>query len=156
MISLYNQKIKGNQKSFIIKTRDTLIDIYSLNDCVVYLWQESPIKAHVARFENDQALCVVEVRPLIFFEFFGNCFSFRCWCQAADGNDSKVQTLRKCLQSVEATGLVEYELGGHSADRPAGVFAGQADDRFLGFMFAEKLLLVIVFQIIICFAVFKV
>ena len=61
-------------KTFIITIRDKYLKVESL--CDVYVWQESPIKVHVASFENDQALCVLEVGAQIFFVFLENCFVF--------------------------------------------------------------------------------
>jgi len=61
-------------KTFIITIRDKYLKVESL--CDVHVWQESPIKVHVASFENDQALCVLEVGAQIFFVFLENCFVF--------------------------------------------------------------------------------
>ena len=61
-------------KTFIITIKDKYLKVELL--CDVYVWQESPIKVHVASFENDQALCVLEVGAQIFFVFLENCFVF--------------------------------------------------------------------------------
>ena len=47
------------------------------------------------------------------------------------GNDSQVQSLRKCLQKIESDGLVDFKLGGHDAERPGQVFNGHSEDMFL-------------------------
>ena len=52
-------------------------------------------------------------------------------CQAEDGSDSCVKSLRSCLHAVEQSGVVDFELGGHDFERPAEVFAGEADDKLL-------------------------
>lgn len=52
-------------------------------------------------------------------------------CQEEDGSDSCVKTLRSCLQAVEQSGVVDFEIGGHEFERPAEVFAGEADDKLL-------------------------
>ena len=52
-------------------------------------------------------------------------------CQAEDGSDSCVKSLRSCLHAVEQSGVVDFEIGGHDFERPAEVFAGEADDKLL-------------------------
>ena len=41
--------------------------------------------------------------------------------QDSDGNDGPPISLRSALQQVERTGLVDYEVAGHSCARPAQV-----------------------------------
>ena len=53
------------------------------------------------------------------------------------GNDSQVQSLRKCLQKIESDGLVDFKLGGHDAERPGQVFNGHSDDMFLEYFFVS-------------------
>ena len=52
--------------------------------------------------------------------------------QETDGSDTPVNTLRWCLQKAEKDGMVDWTLGGHVAERPAGVFSGNQDDMLLG------------------------
>lgn len=49
-----------------------------------------------------------------------------------DGSDGPVQTLRWCLQKAEKEGMVDFQLSGHTAERPPQVFNGGADDQKLG------------------------
>ncbi|CAK9030752.1 Uncharacterized protein SCF082_LOCUS19333 [Durusdinium trenchii] len=51
-------------------------------------------------------------------------------CEDEHGADSQVQSLRACLQQIERDGLVDFKLGGHSADRPGQVFNGHSEDMF--------------------------
>ena len=55
-----------------------------------------------------------------------------CMLQETDGSDTPVNTLRWCLQKAEKDGMVDWTLGGHVAERPAGVFSGNQDDMLLG------------------------
>jgi hypothetical protein len=57
-----------------------------------------------------------------------------CACfQEADGTDTTVQSLRQCLQQVEKGGMVDFQLGGHTCERPGQVFSGHHDDMSLAF-----------------------
>ena len=55
------------------------------------------------------------------------------WCvillvQADDGDsDSVVMSLRELLQKVENAGMVDFEVGGHSCERPNTVTQGKED-----------------------------
>lgn len=51
--------------------------------------------------------------------------------QEDDGSDTPVQSLRACLQQIERSGMVDFQLGGHNCERPAQVFNGHQDDTFL-------------------------
>ena len=68
---------------------------------------------------------------LILLPFDFEFDSTRLNCQEEDGSDSCVKTLRSCLQAVEQSGMVDFEIGGHEFERPAEVFAGEADDKLL-------------------------
>lgn len=61
------------------------------------------------------------------------CFAFLCSCwKDKDGNDLPLNTLRWCLQKAEADGMVDWQLGGHTAERPPQVYSGSQDDMLLG------------------------
>ena len=49
--------------------------------------------------------------------------------QDQSGQDGPLQTLRCTMQEVERAGHVDFELAGHTAERPASVCQGQEDDR---------------------------
>lgn len=52
--------------------------------------------------------------------------------QDESGNDGPPITLRETLISIEQSGLVDYELSGHTCKRPASVCQGSEEhDRFL-------------------------
>ena len=42
-----------------------------------------------------------------------------------------MQSLRACLQAAEKSGMVEFSLGGHTAERPGSVYQGTDDDKLL-------------------------
>lgn len=44
--------------------------------------------------------------------------------------DSSVISLRSAIQKIEASGNVDFSLGGHVCARPADVQQGRADDHF--------------------------
>lgn len=49
-----------------------------------------------------------------------------------NGHDSELKTLRQVLQQLEASGMVDLEIGGHTFSRPAAVVQGLAADKFFG------------------------
>ena len=75
------------------------------------------------------------VRIYLYNYDFGSewCCVFRCVSVPQDdhGADSEILSLRQCIQKVEAAGMVDWKLGGHTAERPSQVFQGQSDDMFL-------------------------
>ena len=50
--------------------------------------------------------------------------------QGNNGVDGSFQTLGDCPREIEKGGTVDFNLGGHTHSRPAGVLAGQEDDKF--------------------------
>lgn len=83
--------------------------------------------------------CVAHVRSALF-----------CDCQE-NGHDSDLKSLRSVLQQCEATGMVDFELGGHTFSRPAAVVQGLSADKFLAliksFLFNFKPLSFVVLRI---------
>jgi len=54
-------------------------------------------------------------------------------CQDDEGNDGPPLTLRQTLISIEQSGLVDFEIAGHSCKRPPSACQGADEiDRFLG------------------------
>lgn len=52
-------------------------------------------------------------------------------CQEKEGNaDTPIMSLRSALQRIEASGMVDYTLGGHTCARPQAVQQGKVDDCF--------------------------
>ena len=45
-----------------------------------------------------------------------------------------MKSLREALQHYEASGMVDFELGGHTYTRPASVVQGVSGDQRLGFI----------------------
>lgn len=48
-----------------------------------------------------------------------------------NGSDSDLQSLRKVIQKCESNGMVDFDLGGHTYNRPAQVVQGNAPDQWL-------------------------
>ena len=71
-------------------------------------FQENPTKGYTFHLESDRELVVME---------------------DSSGHDGELSTLRSVLQEVERAGLVEFELAGHTVQRPAAVCQGEEGDR---------------------------
>lgn len=108
----------GVHKLFLVATRDSDFsnEEYIVGhgagswlqaDKAVKHCQDQPGKSHAVNWQNDAALCVLE----------------------GSSGDSAVKTLRQCLHDVESSGLVNFELAGHTLERPADVLNGTAPDK---------------------------
>lgn len=57
------------------------------------------------------------------------------YIQGPDGNDGSKSTLRSVFQQIEQGGTVEFDLAGHTFERPAEVLQAQEPDKLLNFIF---------------------
>ena len=71
-----------------------------------------PGKSPQCVFDNDQQLCVLETGS-----------------DTSSPTDGDLVTLRSVMQDIERQGCVDFELAGHTKDRPPEVQQGQSPDR---------------------------